>query len=124
MDTTGTYIKMCEKAEEIQGQSPEFNFYRGLWLKEYAKPELVYNYQGECWWVYKDGEIWLPTQSQLQEMVKELTTSETLDKFYNWFHETKQYAWDTQTFGQLWLAFVMKENHGKVWTGKDWVKEK
>ena len=25
---------------------------------------------------------------------------------------------------QLWLAFVLKENHGKAWDGDKWLKER
>jgi hypothetical protein len=28
-----------------------------------------------------------------------------------------------ESMEQLWLAFVLKEKYGKVWSGTDWVKE-
>ena len=28
----------------------------------------------------------------------------------------------TWSMEQLWLAFVMKENYNKVWSGNDWIK--
>ena len=32
--------------------------------------------------------------------------------------ETREF----KTYEQLWLAFVMKEQYGKVWTGSAWMK--
>ena len=89
MDTTETYIKMCSKAEEIQGQwQPQIGDYvGGEWfidnddtiglcykgiikrLNPEGKSDCV-DTGGNIFWCIK-SHIWLPRQDQLQEMVDE-----------------------------------------------------
>jgi len=64
--------------------------------------------------------IWLPRQDQLQEMVRDLfpvswvLAKEFAEKAYHLSADTNM------SMEQLWLAFVMKEEFGKVWTGEEW----
>ncbi len=114
MDTSESYIKMCEKATEIQ-------------KLERVIPDRVfkvcetYPYQ-----------IWLPRQDQLQEML-DTDIFKILDRFIswigNWDCEINDYCVlngfrleieEYKSMEQLWLAFVMKEKYNKVWNGKDW----
>ncbi len=130
MDTSETRIKMCNCAE-IQDIAVKRVVADGGWLRTSAVGSFVNA-------IAKDGEvftfinsdyvdIWLPTQAQLQEMVPTKTGStqpnfrmiSELNHFYDY--------WDTSgipnfltTWGQLWLAFVMKEKHNKVWDGEKW----
>ena len=64
-------------------------------------------------------------QDQLQEMVIVDRTIDTfrgviasrLSRFWHWYLFT---ADEFDSMEQLWLAFVMKEKHDKIWNGK-WI---
>jgi len=126
MDDTETYIKMCKKAEEIQD----------LWDRNHY--DFFYNpdHKSICITGYydEDGEylrgkraIWLPRQSQLQEMVGDY--QECCNLLHDYFDcedgDRLETLWDytLTSMEQLWLAFVMKEKYHKVWNTEDWVKE-
>ncbi len=130
MDTSETYIKMCEKAKKIL---PEHKYETGDWystvfhdgvflvqdLDAWADVPLYLRHPSECFPVYR--------QDQLQEMVG-IRTPEDFERF----HQSFSFPWEGE-FGipdymgvctsmeQLWLAFVMKEKYGKTWDGEDWV---
>ena len=130
MDTSETYIKMCEKAGEIQK----------LW-KPNEEFDLAYcEYCHKCHRIlgeHKDSYIWLPRQDQLQEMVspnKErlagLITAfdvflynegERLPEGENHLNSIETHYTSME---QLWLAFIMKEKYNKVWNNGDWVEAK
>ena len=85
--------------------------------------------------------FWLPTQDQLQEMVKK-PPFELLDDFHETINEYGEYpyiggmgcavdGWSPAdkfkqftSFEQLWLAFVMCKKYDKHWDNKkeEWVK--
>lgn len=124
MDTSKEYIKMCEKAEEIQKR----------WG---AVKGDVYCFKGENYdsssmgyIPYKQkAAVWLPRQDQLQEMVRNMPVDLPLSaigwigKFYQWCVDEMEHVTPMKnSMEQLWLAFVMKEKYNKVWTGKEWVK--
>lgn len=124
---TKNYIKMCEKAEEIQKawKPKQFDSYGSEeYKKAFILDELgMINHIEK----YKSSYKWLPTQEQLQEMIEYKTKNgETyLDCFYFW--ASKKYncfvfGRDKITWNELWLAFVMKEKWNKEWTGSKWVK--
>ena len=106
MDTSEQYIKMCEKAKEIQGQR---------W--GHITDDNFWDNQRLPW------AVWLPRQDQLQEMVKEKFTGWTypgvLNKLQKFCFEISYY----NSMEQLWLAFVMKEKYSKVWDGENWIKK-
>jgi hypothetical protein len=139
MDTSGKYIKMCEKAVEIQK----------YWeLKEDDGHEFIYCLEDSC--LIECGDegydfcqqlgcsefnwIWLPRQDELQKMI-----SPDFFKQHQFFstYISQMLDWDVflgqsrfgeywelfQSWEQLWLAFVMKEKYNKIWNGEDWVKE-
>lgn len=65
--------------------------------------------------------VWLPTQAQLQGMLKDNYLSA-----YKCAYAFGCYWWDIlgayeYSMEALWLAFVMKELHNKTWSGKEWV---
>ena len=144
MDTSKEYIKMCEKAVEIQTHPIKCKNSFGISLIEETIGEEVFgeinNTRGyyELWGYYIDDVqfvgkipnecIWLPRQDQLQEMV--YTHPERLFRFYEFLQH--HYIYNCETWGslgnysmeQLWLAFVMKEKYGKIWNGEDWIAEK
>ena len=116
MDTSETYIKMCEKAENIL---PHINI----------EPEdfMMNGSRGSM-----GASIWLPRQDQLQEMVPHneknnfdwMCQLSKLEAFtvenYDHGQRYPEYIWNFSTWEQLWLAYVMKEKYNKVWNGEDW----
>ena len=134
MDKSETYIKMCEKAEEIQWVSPEDIFAlliipRGkVWITKlgnyYFRPMPIL----PTYILGISQPIWLPTQAQLQKILKtELDECDfgLVELFFNyvWGEESppNQLNSPLNTMEQFWLAFVMKEKYNKVWNGEDWV---
>ena len=122
MDVSSEYVKMCEKAVEIQALAP--------------KPTIL----GGNFWHYPEGAtgapiVWLPRQDQLQEMLRyypkdrpsELIYGNLAIIFGDWcasLHNTytKYLRLEAKmSMEQLWLAFVMKEKYNKVWNGADWI---
>jgi len=127
MDASKEYIKMCEKAKEIQGIKPNdsFSYHFNLELEEA---------RFTCFHVPKNN-IWLPCQDQLQNMLlyKEkdvfghLFTIESLLFAFalHWMEglDTYKFSDEAKQFGsmeQLWLAFVMEKIYSKQWNGEDW----
>ena len=150
MDTTETYIKMCEKATEIQKDTPQEV---GGSSKGFALGGLIFLSQrereGDYFWVHdremidiceacghkhsyhvEDKVVWLPRQDQLQEMVMRENCSEDIKDgaflttclMVDWYKESgfTQSGWFS-SMEQLWLAFVMKEKYNKVWNGSEWL---
>ena len=145
MDTSETYIKMCQKAEEIQSlRNCDDNIEPGDWF--YFEGKIVpivyggYFYGSKKWIVnYQSGwecedhitflshkYVWLPRLDQLPEILCNDDEGSFL-----WFD-----YWNTMRkcveFGrlescrfnspeQLWLAFVMKNKFNKIWNGNDWI---
>ncbi len=139
MDDSETYVKMCEKAKEIQEVwKPEICDRVATKIQLVPNPEYMpfiigFNLRAVLLSmgatiqieVLKELCIWLPRQDQLQKMV-ELSLLNLLVSFYK-FVELKKapsYAAGFTSMEQLWLAFVMKEKYGKVWDSENWVKEK
>lgn len=137
MDTEKEYIKMCEKAEEIQKKvwrAKDGDYCVGNDYEKWDAP-LVHalsddeellgfkkNIQRIKKYVTDNGLIWLPRQDQLQNMVySSLSSWQLVQTFWNWLW-TKESASTKLSMEQLWLAFVMREKHGKIWTGEEWKK--
>jgi hypothetical protein len=135
MDTSETYIKMCEKAEEIQpkdcvgwigGTHQDGNIYfhtsrntfpSGFY---YLMDEVTENECGEqCHRQIK--AIWLPRQDQLQEMIGANCPLQLLLNLLRWCDVTDIAGYD-DSMEQLWLAFVMKEKYNKIWNGEEWIQ--
>lgn len=144
MDTSKKYIKMCERAHEIQENKNQHYFgdyivrdgvvrvVNGYLLNEGGNEyRAIHNIDDDFieQWFMENYQyyIWLPRQDQLQEMVN-------IDKFicfksgvleienYSQNEESIYYSQLT-SFEQLWLAFVMQEKHNKVWNEdkQEWV---
>lgn len=130
MDTSKTYIRMCEKARELQfaweGRLGDVVRHQGKGIIYYTKPSDLL--QG-------DGCIWLPRQDQLQEMMPSVNYENNLahlawmfDKFCNSSRanpfqplaENYVILSTLTSMEQLWLAFVMKEKYKKTWNGTKW----
>ena len=121
MDCGKDYILMCQKAEEIQGKTlsdddycivtdGKQELYRGL-LGLHKEPFLS-PVPVKC--------IWLPRQDQLQEMIESPAIEWLLDKFWYWARQEHNISPTLNSMEQLWLAFVQKELHQKVWDGEEW----
>jgi len=120
MDTTETYIKMCEKAlPDIGGwawQDGDFGYRNGkviVWNHVHAEKNG---------WGTGEGCIPLFRQDQSQEMVADrLVGLQTVCAvIYDFAITEGEGAGITinGTMEQLWLAFVMHELHGKVWSAE------
>ena len=145
MDTL--FIKMCEKAEKIQaGWEPqdwdyvynpnwiEENWPDAVWciLPEEIADSGVYgpflDSEGE-WEGCRQRPIWLPTQTQLQEMVikglRYQDTEHLLRALNEWDTSEEGYEPYSRTvdsMNQLWLAFVEWKLYGKAWNGEEWLR--
>ena len=131
MDTSETYIKMCD-CEEIQGQNTweRCNFYfhpkdgniitLGEECRDYTVAIDVVT--GERF-ALDDPVIWLPRQDQLQEMVSDKYIQfGLLSACCNWRVNEWEYVEQFTSMEQLWLGFIMAEKYNKVWSGSEWVK--
>ena len=122
MDCGEIYIKMCEEAVEIQSKRIHIwlgDFYQNG--KEYLPEAFI------CCKViwYKEKEVWLPQQDQLQEMIPlKSKFHRIVDKLYDfteWIKINAAQASSECSMEQLWLGFVMSELYKKQW---DFNKEK
>ena len=123
MDTSKEYIKMCEGAEEIQNiRYPDF--FAGDWYISHNGYTFIVGSLpplGED--LHRGGEVWLPRQDQLQEMVLPSTCNA-----YWLVNQINCMCYNDNAYGlcgnpsmeQLWLAFVMSKRFGKHWSGKEW----
>ncbi len=144
MDVSPEYVKMCEKAEEIQnsGYSPVGSFtlrplpehikVLTIWQHQYSGQYNHYDLaldQGGHYWLIPPiiaPCIWLPRQDQLQEMVKVITIEDLrfCGLLVGWDDGSVDHTTnlkDTSSLEQLWLSFVMKERWDKIWDGENWV---
>ena len=79
---------------------------------------------------FRDG-CQLERLDQLQAMVGDSLDDlvvQLWDAFAEWdgdgsVFSTPYWALKLTSMEQLWLAFVMKENHGKEWTSEEWTAE-
>ncbi len=140
MDTSKTYVKMCEKAQEIQSifndrelTSDDVLFISYDQGKTYKKEKILDLFpkpfiQED----YNNIVIWLPRQDQLQELMG--SYDDCLELIY-WWKETgkiiirgddKEDYWlysssDFNSMEQFLLAAVMFRNYDKIWGGEDWI---
>ena len=128
MDTSETYIKMCEKAEEIQLKHRWQSEDHGI---DCVGTPFVYCFAcerligGPCPEYYRDS-VWLPRQDQLQGMLPEFKAKSgfvpsVAQHFADFVCSDKLYPFPFETFEQSWLAYVMFELYHKVWNGQEWI---
>ena len=152
MDTSKEYIRMCEKADEIQeARIPRkddillHDICPKCMLETEVHPNPMYMHTCEhCKWSGNYNDllfIWLPRQDQLQDMLKEVIKNKYISQPTHivslLIKEIAEYAscgregefrypsFKTANNGsmeQLWLAFVMKEKYNKIWNGEKWEK--
>jgi len=129
MDTSEIYIKMCD--------CPEIQLKRKIKLGDYMalrKTDItaVCVHQGllcrmDGMNIQNPEHEWIKLlrQDQIQEM---LDKGITLGRFIVWYelylHEIRDKKHiKLESMEQLWLAFYMHEERGKVWDGEKWVKK-
>ena len=139
MDTSETYVKMADYPKIQERWEPA----EGDCCVERAHSSIIlhlltdlrgYGFITEhCWgddeFLDEEQSVWLPYQHQLQEMLgfcKFFTGNPTL-QIGAVYHRTSgegdpdgYYFFNFSSMEQLWLAFVMKELHGKTWDGSEW----
>ena len=130
MDTSETYIKMCEKAEEIQKQKEAEGLEHGDYI--YAKDGLDFWFHtgkvellvGKPEYRYALlGVIFIPRIDQLQEMVPSKIGGnfwDVLIDLFKWINHKKWSDYVPRSMEQLWLAFGMFKKYNKVWTNNEW----
>jgi len=141
MDTSETYINMCNKAEEIQAnwKPKEWDYIYGE--RDYEKQVLVLSgyctdsgfygaeleeeHHGKRDIVGVISPIWLPRQDQLQEMLDYKYTMSPVKELARWLENlhAEEYLskldWSCE---QLWMVFVMEKLHNKSWDGETWTR--
>ncbi len=122
MDRTLTYIRMADCREIQDGHRVAL----GDCYKDRARDDSVDICADDQWYSaeLQAQLIWLPRQDQLQKMASScFKAGLDLEILYAWYQQNRPHdvadEWDSME--QLWLAFVMKEKHGKVWDGEAWV---
>jgi hypothetical protein len=118
VDFSPEYVKMCEKAKEIQDNYIESEFWDLFYDSVDKRVKQCDDFKG--------GFIWLPRQDQLQAFITpEFYLIPLVENFYSFcfsvyraecLHRTDIF----HSMEQLWLAFVMKDKFNKTWTGEDW----
>lgn len=146
MDTSKTYIKMCD-CPEIRKAYWDLIDRDGK--RRRARYDDFYSTRKSSDWILgvpditspdvtilnKDGKtarrINLPTQDQIQEMMADnegcsLTAIAEFSRWiaYNADNPKPHYNDAFDTGEQLWLAFYMHRNHSLSWDGEKWIKEK
>ncbi len=127
MDTSETYIKMCD-CEEIQEHKPIPSFSEN-WSMTQIDNYFIDN-RGNWWAEERLNGIWLPRQDQLQEMMipEPYRDFRNLLSFFfawiDWQDDADHNLTQAQSMEQLWLAFAMKEKNNKVWDGERWANGK
>lgn len=136
MDTSKKYIKMCEKAVEIQKIKPQpekhDSFPVDCWFYDLEETKSfcigMYNESnGYCDCCpgdnsFKDS-IWLPRQDQLQEMIPGLPINHVLriSKFVDNLDDGSGKILEWDSMEQLWLTFVMAVKYQRRWNDEDWI---
>jgi hypothetical protein len=135
MDTSKEYIKMCEKAGDIQALQPDCNNSLGSCYRYGNFPDDFYRhgrYSHKHVFVRvsknpQERSIWLPRQDQLQEMILQdgehdiHSLLRMFFKFYERPGDYDLYEWKGYSFEIIWLVFIMKEKFNKTWNGEAWI---
>ena len=128
MDDSKTYIKMCD-CPEIQEHNEYL--YGGYSTRKGTDKTLPFTID-DSWYIKLNRmtTTWLPRQDQLQEMVRKEIPHPLLYDFFMWVYKPSEHGGiygevnQFTSMEQLWLTFVMKEEHDKVWTGTEWKEER
>lgn len=133
MDASKEYIKMCEKAAEIQ-KFKEFNEEDELYA--FVDGDIIANvypipivFSNSHFDEHLDYDvirraIWLPRQDQLQGLCGNMFPPYTnMIKNVTYHCAGNEAYWDCFDSGeQFWLAYYMATKQDKHWNGADWIK--
>lgn len=126
MDTTEKYIKMCEKAIEIQSRINTFTAGDFIWKGQKYLYDAVFVCDKAIF--MKEEEIWLPRQDQLQDMLND-SVDDLVSKFIDrmtyrlmYINKLEITYPKLESMEQVWLTFIMKEKYHKIWKDEDWVE--
>jgi len=139
MDFSEKYIKMCEKAKEIQAewklQVGDYYFANKkihVLGTEIYKNRRIYPFESSPYIktdFFRD-RVWLPRQDQLQEMlnlkvIKYGLLNEIDNILYKVYKDKYISGFAFDSFEQLFLALVMYKKYEKIWDNKkeEWIKE-
>ncbi len=146
MDFSKEYIKMCEKAAEIQEIPPQIgDFYYSDEYTMHDNHLLIYGFSGfkysqhyhsnifkDKYWQVDEGytsfyfsekPIFMPRQDQLQKMMGNVFPPFTnlIRNIDNYCSEDAAY-WDCfDSAEQFWIGYIMKTTFNKTWNGEDWI---
>jgi len=144
MDTSEQYIKMCEKAEEIQPCLDDEDGVGGTWVSGYilyhtapmnhphdkdgyyhVTDEMATRRCEQCGneddYIKSSRAIWLPRQDQLQAMSGYTWVEfDTLCLATAGRYGISAILTSLETKEQAGIIVVMLEKYGKVWNGEDW----
>jgi hypothetical protein len=128
MDTSNKYIEMCKLAIQIQGiKVPMWGycnfamgdvFYKGGLFNKVSVFIKLLEDQGQP---NTTDAVWLPRQDQLQSMLYSKSFMSQFKKLSK-FIELNSIRGGKDTWEQLWLKVVMKENYRKEWINGQWYK--
>jgi len=131
MDTSETYIKMCD-CEEVREHTPITRHDGAIWINA---GETTVD-------IGSDRTVWLPRQDQIQEMASCVGYLALLNDFFFWKNQEESaeiihgkeipsgpegyvtIEGGLESMEQLWLAYYMEEEHDKTWDGERWVSIK
>ena len=128
MDTSKTYIQMCDYPEIQDLRKHEEDWFDGDFhvYRHTIDVACIHHYfEFQCF--KSNSSIWLPTQAQLQGMITgdlfgwEFEAIDSKDRL-EFFYEFASGQDRDKSMEQLWLAFVMKEKFNKQWDGEKWIK--
>jgi len=141
MDISKEYIRMCEKAVELQKNwTPQnLDYIYSIYEKQIKNVDDI-----RLHWMYHKSikqyqninhikgsktyanvwyqVVWIPRQDQLQDILN-YELSDLIYKFKDW-NCASGFEWMSDnkftSMEQLWLAFVMYEKYIKYWDGEKW----
>ena len=127
MDTSETYIKMCDCPEIQEGNG----YYHGGYSTKSKTDKQKSFHLSEGWdnwdsyFIKRDNihTIWLPRQDQIQDMLfaEDLQNGDIGYVVHRlWYFENKG-GYNCNSMEQLWLRFYMKEKHNKTWEDGKWI---
>ena len=135
---TKNYIKMCEKAEEIQKEWKPKIGDKFANIDHAIGMIILFPVTKEEKQNFIKDKFWLPTQEQLQEMIlkifspfaKIIKLDEFVSNYVKIYKGTKYekkywvelYPTAIESINEFWLMYVMYEKYHKIWTGEKWVK--
>jgi hypothetical protein len=134
MDITEKYTLINKKADQVQkllhpgvrAYGTPF-WYENVVIRVFAGEAFYFTGFDES----RKETVWLPTQDQLQRIVKSSTPEYLVGDFFNFIWDEKlgkkkEIVSEMDTMEQLWLAYIVYTKYKKVWNNKqkEWLDSK